>query len=298
MPNDILLPRILLTNDDGFDAPGLEILAGVAAEFAQEIWIVAPEEDQSGASQKLSLRQSISATRRGERRWSVKGSPADCVALAIDHLMAGNPPALVLSGVNATTNIGDEINLSGTVGAAMTALMMGVPSIAISQDGPSRKEPLWDTARSVLPLILRQILAEGWKKETALCINMPSLPPEEVKGFGWARQSAKNIGGVKAYRRVSPRGEEYFWLMIHHDKEAPPPPRSEAALLLRGYASLTLLSSDRSLDADRAIHVFPGHQAMEAPADPEPESDALNEIGTDLDIEAETESAETEALAS
>jgi 5'-nucleotidase len=130
------------------------------AEFRAGALGFAPEEDQSGASQRISLRRALGMKKYGERSWSVKGTPSDCVALALDHLMREEPPSLVLSGINATTNVGDEINLSGTVGAAMTALMMGIPAIAISQDGPSRKEIPWDTSKAVLPLVLRRVLAE------------------------------------------------------------------------------------------------------------------------------------------
>lgn len=247
MPNDILLPRILLTNDDGFDSPGLQTLAGIAAEFTKEIWIVAPAEDQSGAAQKISLREAIRTTRRGERSWAIKGTPSDCVALALDHLMADARPNLVLSGINATSNVGDENNLSGTVGAALTALMLGVPAIAISQDGSARDQIPWDTSREVLPLVLRSLLANGWRKETVLSINIPNLPPEKITGYAWARQAQKNIAAVKAYRRISPRNEEYFWLALH-EKEPAPHPQNDIDIMASGLVSVTTLSQDRSVD--------------------------------------------------
>jgi len=278
MPHDILLPRILLTNDDGFGSPGLQVLAGIAAEFTKEIWIVAPEEDQSGAAQKLSLRQAISTTRHGERSWSVKGTPSDCVALALDHLMKETPPNLVLSGINAGGNVGDENNLSGTVGAAMTALMLGIPAIAISQDGATRDAVPWDTARDILPLVLRSVLVEGWRKETALCINIPDLPPEKITGYSWARQAHKNISGIKAYRRVSPRGEEYFWLALNRKPPAEQPD-SDYAIMARGEVAITTLGQDRSLASSKPSVSF--HEETPLPEEDKPVLDQIIEIETE-----------------
>jgi len=255
MTQDLLLPRVLLTNDDGFDAPGLQVLADIAATIAQEVWIVAPEEDQSGASGRISLRDAVRVTQRGDCRWAVRGSPSDCVAMALDHLMDQNLPTLVLSGVNATSNIGDEVNMSGTIGAAMTALMMGIPAIAISQDGPSRKDIPWDTTRAILPLILRPLLEDGWRKETILSINIPNLPPEKIVGYSWGRQGRKNVFGVKANRRISPRDEEYFWLTL---KEKPPEAQAndELAIMKRGEVAIVMLSADRSLEVNKPSRLF------------------------------------------
>jgi len=117
MSSPIRLPRLLLTNDDGFDAPGLAVLADVAHELSDEVWIVAPEHDQSGTGQSLSIHSPLRCWPRGERRWAVTGTPADCVGIALSHLMGGKKPSFILSGVNAGANVGDEVSLSGTLGA-------------------------------------------------------------------------------------------------------------------------------------------------------------------------------------
>ena len=126
------LERILITNDDGIDAPGLEVLEAVARELADEVWVVAPDHDQSGISTAISIHHPLRVTPRGERRFSVSGTPADCVAMALQQLM-DQPPQLLLSGINKGANLGVETLFSGTVGAAMTGLLMGIPSIALSQ---------------------------------------------------------------------------------------------------------------------------------------------------------------------
>ena len=148
------LPRILLTNDDGFDAPGLAALHDAAKNLAEEIWIIAPQLDQSGTGQSITMNGPLRCVPRGDKRFAISGTPADCVILALSHLMEGAPPALILSGVNAGDNTGDDFNMSGTLGAAFMGVMLGVPSIGISLDCVSRKKMRWDTAREVLPDIL------------------------------------------------------------------------------------------------------------------------------------------------
>lgn len=251
MTEDIRLNRVLLTNDDGIDAPGLAVLAEVASSFAKEVWIVAPTEDQSGASQRLSLRQPIRVEQRDQRHFAVKdGSPADCVAFALGHLMADQRPSLVLSGVNATSTIGEEVNLSGTVGAALTSLILGTPAMAISQAAISRADVPWITAREILPRLMQDLLKTGWRKETCLSINIPDMPADRIAGYSWARQSHKSIAAIRTEKRTSPRGQDYFWLSLEA-KNPVPNPHSEIAILRRGEIAITALSPDRSVHVDR-----------------------------------------------
>ena len=146
-----MLDRILLINDDGIEAPGLAILERIAGELAREIWVVAPEHDQSGVSHAVSLHHPIRATERGRRRWAVTGTPGDCVVMALSHLMRGMPPQLLLSGVNRGVNLGIETVFSGTVGGAMTGMMLGIPSIALSQAWSDRDQVPWATAATLAP---------------------------------------------------------------------------------------------------------------------------------------------------
>ena len=120
--------RVLITNDDGIDAPGLSVLEEVAAMLAQEVWVVAPEEDQSGVSHSISLHNPLRVRRHGDRRFAVTGTPADCVFVALRQVMSA-PPDLILSGINRGANLGVETVFSGTVGAAMAGLLLGLPSV-------------------------------------------------------------------------------------------------------------------------------------------------------------------------
>ncbi len=145
------LDRILLTNDDGIDAPGLAVLEQVAAELAREVWIVAPAHDQSGTSHSISLHSPLRVARLGDRRFGVVGTPGDCAVLAARRLMRGSPPDLVLSGVSRGANLGVETVFSGTVGAAMTAMLLGLPAIAPSARRSATATPCPGTPPAPMP---------------------------------------------------------------------------------------------------------------------------------------------------
>src|ERR1700712_2581005 len=168
------LARVLLTNDDGIDAPGLAVLEAVAAELADEVWVVAPEHDQSGTSHSISLHSPLRVSPHGDRRFGVLGTPGDCVVMAVRHLMK-EAPTLVLSGINRGGNLGVETMFSGTVGAAMTGLLLGLPSIAMSQTFSDRDNVRWDTARALAPGVIRSLLAINHDAPTCLNVNFPDV---------------------------------------------------------------------------------------------------------------------------
>jgi 5'-nucleotidase len=242
-----LVSRLLLTNDDGIDAPGLAALSDVAHQLANEVWIIAPEHDESGTGQSLSLHHPLRCFPRGEKSWAVSGTPADCVAIALAHFMKDTPPDFILSGINAGSNTGDDVNLSGTLGAAFTGIMLGVPSIALSQVCATRKKARWDTAHAVTPKILRHFLAKGWTKDTCLSINIPDLPAAEVTGFAWSRQGVRTTANVTVDTRRDLREQDYYW-MTFHDKDPTAIGGYENEIIRSGRASVTALSLDRSVD--------------------------------------------------
>ncbi|MGE0418401.1 MAG: 5'/3'-nucleotidase SurE, partial [Acetobacteraceae bacterium] len=183
-----MLDRVLLTNDDGIDAPGMAVLEEIAAQVAREVWVVAPEHDQSGQSHAISLHHALRVSDRGNRRYGVTGTPGDCAAMGICHLMKDHPPTLVLSGVNRGLNLGLETVFSGTVGGAMTAMMLGVPAIALSQAFADRNNVPWNTARTLGADVVRRLWAMGWGKDACLNVNFPPLPPEQAGEMTLARQ--------------------------------------------------------------------------------------------------------------
>jgi 5'/3'-nucleotidase len=247
-----VLDRILLTNDDGIDAPGLAVLERIAVELAREVWVVAPEHDQSGVSHAVSLHHPIRVAERGLRRWAVTGTPGDCVVMAASHLMQGSPPQLLLSGVNRGANLGIETVFSGTVGGAMTGMMLGIPAIALSQAWTDRAHVRWDTAATLGPTIVRRLWEIGWSAATCLSVNFPDLPPDEVGPLTLARQGAGTVQGMDVEARTDPRGLTYYWVGFRRG-ERDQGPESDIEALNAGRITVTPLRYDRTDDEAYAI---------------------------------------------
>lgn len=240
--------RVLLTNDDGVDAPGMAVLEEVARELAREVWVVAPEHDQSGTSHAVSLHAPLRLSRRGERRFGVAGTPGDCVVMAVRHLMADAPPDLVLSGVNRGANLGIETVFSGTVGAAMTALLLGLPAIALSQAFSQREPVRWEVARRFAPALVRRLLAApGWGASACLNVNFPHADPGEVGPAVATRQGAGLVRGIDVVARTDPRGNDYHWLQFRRGP-GPNAADSEAAAIAAKRIAVTPLRFERTDD--------------------------------------------------
>lgn len=247
MTEKIRLARVLLTNDDGIDAPGLAVLAAIAAELAEEVWVIAPEHEQSGSSMTLGLHHALRVFPHGSRRYAVNGSPTDCIALA-SHLLRDTKPQLLLSGINAGHNLGDAANLSGTVGAALAGLMAKLPSIAISQCCDRGRDYIrWDTARQHVPSLLQALLNQGWRKETCLSINIPDLPPESITEAVWVRQAPRTISGFTVEQRTDLRSHDYYWVNINRSADAPAKD-TDLAAIRNGKIAISCLGLDRSRD--------------------------------------------------
>lgn len=252
----MVLDRVLLTNDDGIDAPGMAVLEQIAAELAPEVWVVAPEHDQSGQSHAISLHHALRVSERGDRRFGVSGTPGDCAAMGICHLMKDAPPQLVLSGVNRGLNLGMETVFSGTVGGAMTAMMLGVPALALSQSFKDRNNVPWDTARDLGVETVRKLLAIGWNKSCVLNINFPPIPPAEVGPMTLARQGEGMVAGMHVETRIDPRGMAYHWLNFKRG-EIRQRLESDYSAMRAGKLVVTPLRYDRT--DDEAYTELAGH---------------------------------------
>src|SRR5688500_14383823 len=176
--------RILCTNDDGINAPGLKVIEQIARQLSEDVWIVAPETDQSGVSHSLSLNDPLRLREISPRHFAVKGTPTDCVIMGIRHLMHENRPDLVLSGVNRGQNVAEDVSYSGTVAGAIEGTILGVSSIALSQAyGPSgRRDLKWRTAEHHGATIVRKLLEIGIPRGTLVNVNFPDCEPDEVEG--------------------------------------------------------------------------------------------------------------------
>lgn len=239
-----LFDRVLLTNDDGIHAPGLLALEKIAADIAGEVWVVAPAHDQSGVSHAISLHDPLRVKQLGERRFEVQGTPGDCVVLAVRHLM-DRPPTLILSGVNRGANIGMETVFSGTVGAAMSGMLLGIASIAMSQ-AFTHGEPIeWETATALGPEILSQACATPWPRDCCLNINFPDCESAESKGILLTSQGKGRLDNVEVHARLDPRNQEYFWLSLART-DSQDDPGSETFGLCNRYVTVTPLSFERT----------------------------------------------------
>jgi 5'-nucleotidase len=239
-----MVHRILITNDDGIDAPGLAVLEWIAAELAREVWVVAPEHDQSGVSHAVSLHHPIRVGERGIRRYGITGTPGDCAVMGACHLMPG-PPELLLSGVNRGANLGLETVFSGTVGGAMTGMLLGIPSIALSQAWTDRANVRWETAAALGADVVRRLLAIGWGAATCLNVNFPDLPPAGCGPLTLARQGPGLIQGLQVEARTDPRGLTYHWISFNRGPRDQGP-ESDVEALAAGCIVVTPLRYDRT----------------------------------------------------
>ena len=244
--------RILCTNDDGIHAPGLKIVEQIARELSDDVWVVAPELDQSGVSHSLSLNDPLRLREIGPRHFAVRGTPTDCVIMGSRHILGDKGPDLVLSGVNRGRNVAEDVVDSGTIAGALEGTILGLPSFALSQEFSmeTRNRPLWETALKFGPQILRKVIAAGIPKNTVVNINFPACTPEEVVGVLVTRQGKRNLGFLKIDERRDGRGNPYFWIGFERAAmmDAPAAGTDLAALAAR-CVSVTPLRLDRTDDA-------------------------------------------------
>ncbi|OPA90742.1 5'/3'-nucleotidase SurE [Pseudomonas fluorescens] len=237
--------RILLTNDDGIDAPGLKVLERIACQLADEVWVVAPLLDQSGTSHSLSLHAPLRLSYHGTRRFAVTGTPGDCIAVALGHLLNHDKPDLILSGVNRGANLGTETVFSGTVGAAMTGLLFGIPSIALSQAFTDRAAVPWENALNHGSNTVELLMALDWPQGVCLNVNFPSCAPGAVRPLKITRQGRGRLDGVSVRSENDPRGLEYHWLQLQRHSR-PDEPGTETAENLAGHITATPLQFERT----------------------------------------------------
>jgi len=241
-PIDLAAARILVTNDDGINAPGLKLLAKIARAICRDVWVVAPEQEQSGASHSLTLSRPLRIRKLAPRRFAVDGTPTDCVLLAINTILGDDPPSLVLSGINAGANLGEDVTYSGTVAAAMEATLLEVPSIAFSQHYENRRAIPWKTAETHAAKIICRLTALPWPRNTLINVNFPAVAPGAVTGIAATRQGRRKIGdGV--VERADPRGRPYYWIGPLRD-ETPDIPGTDLHAVTHGKVSLSPIYLD------------------------------------------------------
>jgi 5'-nucleotidase len=215
--------RILVTNDDGIHAPGLGIAEKIAREISDDVWVVAPESEQSGASHSLTLTTPLRLRRIEERRFAVSGTPTDCVMMAALHVLKEKPPELVLSGVNRGSNMADDVTYSGTIAGAMEGCALGIPSIAMSQanDDDAREKIDWSSGAVHGSALIKKLVAAGWPRGTLLNINFPGCPAEAVTGAMLAPQGRYDLQSTEIEERFDARSQPYYWIGLRRRKATP-----------------------------------------------------------------------------
>ncbi|MSP19935.1 MAG: 5'/3'-nucleotidase SurE [Alphaproteobacteria bacterium] len=206
-------PRILLANDDGINSPGLAVLEEIARGISDDVWIVAPEDEQSGAAHSLTINEPLRLRAVGDRRYAVRGTPTDCVMLAVHHILRGQKrPDLLLSGINMGANLGEDVTYSGTVAAAMEGCLLGIRSIAFSQLMRLSAPVHWGTPRKFAPGIIQRVLSVDWPEGVLMNVNFPDLPPEAVTGVLTSLQGQRDPADLIIEERIDVRGLPYYWI--------------------------------------------------------------------------------------
>lgn len=239
---DLQKARILVTNDDGIDAPGLHLLESLARQLSDDVWVVAPKQEQSGAGHSLTLRRPLRIEKRDERHFAVDGTPTDCVLLGIQQVLHNQAPDLVLSGVNRGGNLSEDVTYSGTIAAAMEATLLGVPAIAFSQVVPNGGPVNWSVAERHLLPVARRLIAAGWPEGVLINVNFPDCPPEAVSGTRITHQGQRKIGDHIA-ERIDPRGQAYYWIGAIRAQE-PDDPASDLVAVAENAISITPVTLD------------------------------------------------------
>ncbi len=244
--------RILVTNDDGIHAPGLDVAERIARQLSEDVWVVAPETDQSGVAHSLTLSDPIRLREAGPRRFAVRGTPTDCVIMGLKEVMDERPD-LVISGVNRGQNIADDVTYSGTVAAAMEGTLLGIPSIALSQAyGPgSRSNPHWSNSETHAPELIRRIWSDGIPRGTLININFPDCLPEDVTAITVTSQGRRIPDWLKIDHRIDGRGHPYYWIGFQRT-DAEPENGSDLAALAERKISITPLMLDLTDRAEQA----------------------------------------------
>jgi 5'-nucleotidase len=235
--------RILVTNDDGIHAPGLKTLEKIAKSLSDDVWVVAPDTEQSGASHSLTLTLPIRVRQINRRKFAVRGTPTDCVMMATTVLVKGAKPDLVLSGVNRGANLGEDTTYSGTIAAAMEGALLGIRSIALSQSFAAPHPVKWKTAEHHGPKVIKKLLKADWAEDTLMNVNFPDVVHGSVAGVKVVCQGRRNLFDLNIEHRIDARNVPYYWIGFKR-QTGTPPLETDVGAVQAGYVAVTPLHLD------------------------------------------------------
>lgn len=235
--------RILITNDDGIHSPGLAVTEKIARTLSEDVWVVAPENEQSGASHSLTLASPLRLRQISERRYAVSGTPTDCVMMACLHILKAQPPELILSGINWGSNMADDVTYSGTIAGAMEGCALGIPSIALSQshEEGDRQAIDWSAGEAHGADVIRRLVKAGWPKGTLINVNFPGCEAAAVKGIKVVPQGKYDLQSTAIVQRTDVRQRAYYWIGLRRRKDAVPPADSDLGAVYGNYIAVTPL---------------------------------------------------------
>jgi 5'-nucleotidase len=242
--------RILVTNDDGIHSPGLTVAEKIAQSLSDDVWIVAPENEQSGASHSLTLASPLRSRRIAERTFAISGTPTDCVMMACLHIMKGQLPDLILSGVNWGSNLADDVTYSGTIAGAMEGCALNIPSVALSQsyEEGDRNGIDWSAGEAHGPATVAALVKVGWPAGTLMNVNFPGCPADAVKGMKVVRQGKYDLSSTEIEERIDARQRAYYWIGLRRRKSAPPED-SDLGAVYGNFIAVTPLHLNLTEDA-------------------------------------------------
>jgi 5'-nucleotidase len=233
--------RILISNDDGVDAEGIALLERIARSLCDDVWVVAPEREQSGAGHSLSLHKPLRVRKVSERRFAVDGTPTDAVIVGVMEVLKDKRPDLMLSGINRGSNLAEDVTYSGTVSAAMEATLLEIPSIAFSNQ--IKGEINWQVPEKYTAQIIEALAKTTIPHDRLINVNFPAVPLAAVKGVKLCPQGRRKLDD-NLDRRIDPQGRPYIWIGGQRTEPFNNHAESDFSKIAEGYITVTPLSLD------------------------------------------------------
>ena len=244
--------RILISNDDGIDAPGLHALRQIAAELSDDVWVVAPEVNKSGAGHSLSLNEPLRMRKVDDRAYAVRGTPTDCVIMGVRHVLADKRPDLILSGVNRGGNLAEDVTYSGTIACAFEGTVIGIRSIALSQayGFEAKDNPRWETAIAHGAKVIRTLIKDPGPPGILMNVNFPDRAPEKIEGIKVTTQGKRDQDLLGIDARHDTWGTPYYWL-AYERRRSNAAEGTDLRAIYDGWISVTPLSMNLT---DKPMH--------------------------------------------
>lgn len=241
MSIDLKSARILISNDDGVEAEGIKLLEKIARTLSDDVWVVAPEHEQSGAGHSLSLHKPLRVRQVSERRFAVDGTPTDAVLVGVMEVLKDKRPTLMLSGINRGSNVAEDVTYSGTVSAAMEATLLEIPSIAFSNQIKGAVD--WSVPEKYTAGIIQALVMSSIPHDRLLNVNFPAVALDAVKGVRVCPQGRRKLDD-NLDRRIDPQGRPYIWIGGQRTLAFKEHPESDFEQIRDGYITVTPISLD------------------------------------------------------